>query len=193
MPGQNAVPDAAEALKSAVDQHLAACAARSGESDPRVQSAYDAVRAAAEAYDDALYEAYGEVTPFEFSSGPAVALAEGEAPARFGLLLRRDYVVADVEELTEAAQRAAADDWPEAAGPAPTDEVDSVGRAVYQLLNAYGIDGFDEVAEDSGLEPAGGTVWIVAEAEDDESLYDEPFVDVDEERLLARLDEVFEG
>jgi hypothetical protein len=53
-----------EALKSALESHLAAVEARAGENDPRVQAAYDALASAAEAYDDALFAGYEEVTPF---------------------------------------------------------------------------------------------------------------------------------
>jgi hypothetical protein len=51
-------------LKSALDAHLAAVEARAGENDPNVQAAYDALASAGEAYDDALFSAYEEVTPF---------------------------------------------------------------------------------------------------------------------------------
>ena len=53
-----------DALKAALDSHLAAVESRAGENDPRVQASYDALASAAEAYDDALFSAYEEVTPF---------------------------------------------------------------------------------------------------------------------------------
>ena len=63
-----ATPDQVRAavaeLKSALDAHLAAVEARAGENDPNVQVAYDALASAGEAYDDALFSAYEEVTPF---------------------------------------------------------------------------------------------------------------------------------
>jgi hypothetical protein len=51
-------------LKAALDVHLAAVEARAGENDPNVQAAYDALASAGETYDDALFSAYEEVTPF---------------------------------------------------------------------------------------------------------------------------------
>ena len=65
---------ARDALKAALDAHLAAVEARAGENDPRVQAAYDALASAGEAYDDLLFSAYEEVTPF----GPVETLDEGE-------------------------------------------------------------------------------------------------------------------
>lgn len=55
---------AVDVLKAALDAHLAAVESRAGENDPRVQAAYDALAAAGEAYDDVLFAAYEEVTPF---------------------------------------------------------------------------------------------------------------------------------
>jgi len=51
-------------LKDALDAHLAAVESRAGENDPHVQAAYDALASAGEIYDDALFSAYEEVTPF---------------------------------------------------------------------------------------------------------------------------------
>jgi hypothetical protein len=55
---------AVDVLKAALDAHLAAVESRAGENDPRVQAAYDALASAGEAYDDVLFAAYEEVTPF---------------------------------------------------------------------------------------------------------------------------------
>ncbi|QDW29769.1 hypothetical protein FFF93_008330 [Arthrobacter sp. KBS0702] len=56
---------ALQALTSALEEHLAAAAARRGDGDPAVEAAFFAVADAFEVYDDSLYEAYGEVTPLE--------------------------------------------------------------------------------------------------------------------------------
>ena len=55
---------AIDGLKAALDAHLAAVETRAGENDPRVQAAYDVLASAGEAYDDVLFAAYEEVTPF---------------------------------------------------------------------------------------------------------------------------------
>lgn len=58
------------ALTSAFERHLEACAQRRGEDDPSVVAAYDDLADAFEEYDDALLEAYGEMTPLDVYGGP---------------------------------------------------------------------------------------------------------------------------
>ena len=53
------------ALVAALERHLEAAAGRRGENDPVVLSAYRAVADAFEDYDDALLDAFDEVTPLE--------------------------------------------------------------------------------------------------------------------------------
>jgi hypothetical protein len=56
---------ALDRLVDALQVHLAAAAARRGSSDPAVVAAYDTLADAFETYDEALFDAYGETTPFE--------------------------------------------------------------------------------------------------------------------------------
>ncbi|MCC9174650.1 hypothetical protein [Arthrobacter sp. zg-Y179] len=56
---------ALQSLVTAFEEHLAAAAARRGEKDPVVESAYLAIADAFEVYEEVLYDAYGEVTPLE--------------------------------------------------------------------------------------------------------------------------------
>ena len=66
----NADPRAAlAALAASLERHLEASASRRGENDPTVVAAYQAVADAFDLYDDALLEAYGEVTPLEIYGG----------------------------------------------------------------------------------------------------------------------------
>ncbi|MFF2031536.1 hypothetical protein [Arthrobacter sp. NPDC058192] len=60
---------ALQSLTSALEEHLAAASARRSDGDPAVEAAFFAVADAFEVYDDALYEAYGEVTPLEVIDG----------------------------------------------------------------------------------------------------------------------------
>jgi hypothetical protein len=56
---------ALSALVAALETHLETAAVRRGEDDPAVVAAYERVAEAFSAYDDALMDAYGEVTPLE--------------------------------------------------------------------------------------------------------------------------------
>lgn len=56
---------ALDRLVHALEGHLAASAARRGSSDPLVARAYDTLADAFETYDEALYTAYEETTPFD--------------------------------------------------------------------------------------------------------------------------------
>lgn len=56
-------------LVTAFERHLEACSSRRGEDDPTVAAAYDDLLDAFETYDNALYEAYGEMTPLDVYSG----------------------------------------------------------------------------------------------------------------------------
>ena len=59
---------ALEALTSAFERHLEVCSARRGDDDPAVVAAYQALADTFENYDDALMDAYNEVTPLEVYS-----------------------------------------------------------------------------------------------------------------------------
>lgn len=56
-------------LVTALERHLEAAASRRGENDPAVVGAYRDVADAFEAYDEALMDTYGEVTPLEIYAG----------------------------------------------------------------------------------------------------------------------------
>jgi len=56
-------------LTAALERHLEASLSRRGENDPTVVAAYQDVADAFDLYDDALLEAYGEVTPLVIYNG----------------------------------------------------------------------------------------------------------------------------
>lgn len=56
-------------LVGAFERHLEAAASRGSENDPTVVAAYQDLADAFEAYDDALLDTFGEVTPLEIYSG----------------------------------------------------------------------------------------------------------------------------
>lgn len=187
---QSALDDLTEALEA----HLQACLARTGEADPAVQAAYSALRIAADRYDDLLFDALDEVTPWEFPDEPPTGLEyedDDAVPSLVGVLVRRDYEIDDAAGLMEAGREAYGELYPKDPEESAVADVSHPGRALYQMLHAYGVDGLDERAEDAGLRPRGGTVWVQALIEDDdETLTTDPFGVADEELLVYRVDEI---
>jgi hypothetical protein len=55
----------AATFTAAIGEHLSAVEARRGEADATVYAAYERLRVAFTAYEDALYEVYDEVTPLD--------------------------------------------------------------------------------------------------------------------------------
>lgn len=202
---------AAEALKSAVDRHLAAVEARAGEADPAVFAAFDELAAAADAYDELLYETYDEVTPFEIPDHGAEPADEAEAePGSVSVLMRRDYQVVDPHAVVEAARTAERDgtmargegadgrvEGTVARGGEARDALDfdvrDVGGAIAALFDTFDPEEIQDRCEEIGLEPGDSTIWVLAshEAAPGEWLED-PFSDADADRLLYRLDVVTE-
>lgn len=181
-------------LVAALTSHFHAVRNRRDEADPQVQAAYTRLRSAAERYDDMLFELTGEVTPWEFPEGPPADVEyedRGAAPDAVTVMVRRDYGIADPAGLLLAGREAYADLYPGDPPEAAVADVSHSGRALYQLLHAYGVDGLDNRAENAGLAPHGGTVWVQGLASGDaETLADDPFGVADEDMLIYRLDEV---
>ena len=75
----SADPRAALAVFTAVlERHLEACASKHGEDDPAVLTAADALADAFDAYDEALLDTFGEVTPLEIYDGDGIEDFEDE-------------------------------------------------------------------------------------------------------------------
>lgn len=185
---------ALDRLTDALEAHLEASLRRTSETDPAVQNAYTVLRHASADYDELLFESTGEVTPWEYPAGGELDVEfedTAATPGIVGVMVRRDYEIADVDVLIGAGREAYTELYPEDAPETAVSDVTHPGRALYQLLHAYGVDGLDHRAEDSGLVARGGTVWVQALDEDDAAtLADDPFSVADEEMLVYRLDEV---
>ncbi|MFJ5893277.1 hypothetical protein [Streptomyces californicus] len=184
---------AAEAVKTAIDRHLDAVERRTGDDDPAVYDAFNALAAAAEVYDELLYDRHDEVTPFEIpgaddSLPPYAGPAE---PSALSVLIRRDYVVAEPPRLLAQAQRLADLD----AGPGSRpDTAPVVGTSVHAALGVlFGEYEPDEIAsrhKEFGLEEGDSTLWVSAAeapAEPGEWL-GAPFEDADPELVVCRFD-----
>ncbi|MBL1086304.1 hypothetical protein JK359_30815 [Streptomyces actinomycinicus] len=181
---------AAEAIKTALDRHLAAVERRSGEDDPAVSEAFNQLAAAAEAYDELLYDRYDEVTPFEIP-GAEDALppyAGPEEPNAVSVLIRRDYTVAEPQRLLAQAQRVEAAEFEDA-----TDDAEAAGTVPGALGVLFGEFEPDEIAsrhKEFGLEEGDSTLWVTAAEEPPEAgeWLEAPFEQVDPQQVVCRFD-----
>ncbi|MFG3508433.1 hypothetical protein ACGF5F_23365 [Streptomyces sp. NPDC047821] len=183
---------AAEAVKAALDRHLEAVENRTGDDDPAVYAAFNALATAAEAYDERLYDRYDEVTPFEIPGvEDSLPPYEGpEAPNALTVLIRRDYAVAEPQRLLAQAQRIA--DLDREDDGADTAAV--VGTSVHAALGVlFGEFEPDEIAsrhKEFGLEEGDSTLWVAAADELPEAgeWLSTPFDQADPGRVICRFD-----
>ncbi|WP_405579814.1 hypothetical protein [Streptomyces sp. NBC_01092] len=180
---------AAEAVKTALDRHLAAVEGRSGEDDPAVYDAFNQLAAAAEAYDELLYDRYDEVTPFEIpGTEDALPPYTGpEEPNALSVLIRRDYSVAEPQRLLAQAQRVEAADFDDGA------DADASGTVHGALGILFGEFEPDEIAsrhKEFGLEEGDSTLWVTAadDQSDPGEWLEAPFEGVDPQRVICRFD-----
>ncbi|MGW6739133.1 hypothetical protein [Streptomyces sp. NPDC055013] len=180
---------AAEAVKTALDRHLAAVERRSGEDDPAVYEAFNELAAAAEVYDELLYDRYDEVTPFEIpGTEDALPPYTGpEDPNAVSVLIRRDYVVAEPQRLRAHAERIEAADYDDGT------DADASGTVHGALGILFGEFEPDEIAsrhKEFGLEEGDSTLWVTASDEQPEAgeWLEAPFEGVDPQRVVCRFD-----
>lgn len=177
---------AAEAVKTALDRHLAAVERRSGEDDPAVYEAFNELAAAAEVYDELLYDRYDEVTPFEIPGADDTAPYTGpEEPNALSVLIRRDYSVVEPQRLLAQAQRI------EAADEAlDTEASGTVHGALGVLFGEFEPDEIASRHKEFGLEEGDSTLWVTAADEPAEpgEWLEAPFEQVDVERVVCRFD-----
>ncbi|MFK0254593.1 hypothetical protein [Streptomyces sp. NPDC090445] len=177
---------AAEAVKAAIDRHLAAVESRIGDEDPAVYAAFNELAAAAEEYDELLYDRYDEVTPFEIPTPEDGAPYRGPAePAAFSVLIRRDYTVSKPARLIAQADRVAAHDR-----EAELVHDGGTAGALGVLFGEYEPDEIASRAKDFGLEEGDSTLWIAAarEAAEPGEWLGSPFGNTDPQDVLHRFD-----
>ncbi|MEU7426811.1 hypothetical protein ACGFX8_26950 [Streptomyces sp. NPDC048362] len=182
---------AAESVKTALDRHLAAVERRSGEDDPAVSEAFNQLAAAAEAYDELLYDRYDEVTPFEIPGAEDTLppYAGPEEPSALSVLIRRDYTVAEPQRLLAQAQRVEAAEYEQIGG----DGDGAAGTVPGALGVLFGEFEPDEIAsrhKEFGLEEGDSTLWVTAadEAPEAGEWLDAPFEHIDAQRVVCRFD-----
>ncbi|MFD7170054.1 hypothetical protein [Streptomyces violascens] len=187
---------AAEAVKAALDRHLDAVERRTGDDDPDVYEAFNALAAAAEAYDERLYDRYDEVTPFEIpgADDSLPPYAGPEEPNALSVLIRRDYAVAEPQRLLAQAQRITDLD-PEAEEPGEGERTAPVvGSSIHAALGVlFGEYEPDEIAsrhKEFGLEEGDSTLWVSAADEPPEpgEWLSTPFDHADPQRVVCRFD-----
>ncbi|GAA0634143.1 hypothetical protein GCM10009535_07550 [Streptomyces thermocarboxydovorans] len=178
---------AAEAVKTALDRHLAAVERRSGDDDPAVYEAFNQLAAAAEAYDELLYDRYDEVTPFEIPGGDGTLppYAGPEEPNALSVLIRRDYTVAQPKRLLAHAQRIETADEGE-----PTPASGTVHGALGILFGEFEPDEIASRHKEFGLEEGDSTLWVTASDDPPEpgEWLEAPFEQVGPERVVCRFD-----
>ncbi|MFC0598098.1 hypothetical protein [Streptomyces palmae] len=196
-PSAAEVRAAAEAVKAALDRHLDAVERRSGEDDPAVYAAFNELAAAAEAYDELLYDAYDEVTPFEIPGEDGMpAYAGPEEPSALSVLIRRDYAVAEPQRLLSQAQRVADLDPDIGTGNAGGGAGGSVHAALGVVFGEYEPDEIASRHKEFGLEEGDSTLWVTAldELAEPGEWLAAPFDQADPQRVVCRFDvsEVFD-
>ncbi|MGW3387685.1 hypothetical protein [Streptomyces cinereoruber] len=182
---------AAEAVKAALDRHLAAVERRTGDDDPAVYEAFNALASAAETYDELLYDRYDEVTPFEIpgADGALPPYTGPDEPHALSLLIRRDYAVAEPRRLLAQARRVAESGGEDATGAAAKAGVSPLA-ALGVLFGEYEPDEIASRHKDFGLEEGDSTLWVVAADELPEpgEWLHAPFEHADPERIVCRFD-----
>ncbi|MER5850932.1 hypothetical protein ABT126_28885 [Streptomyces sp. NPDC002012] len=183
---------AAEAIKAALDHHLEAVERRTGDDDPAVYDAFNALAAAAEFYDELLYDRYDEVTPFEIpgaedSLPPYVG---PEEPNALSVLIRRDYAVVEPPRLLAQAQRVADLDPDDRAGGSAAVVGSSVHAALGVLFGEYEPDEIASRHTEFGLEEGDSTLWVTAAEELPEAgeWLGAPFDEADPQLVVCRFD-----
>ncbi|MCX5080646.1 hypothetical protein [Streptomyces sp. NBC_00401] len=187
---------AAEAVKAALDRHLAAVERRSGEDDPAVYEAFNELAAAAEEYDELLYDRYDEVTPFEIpgTEDSLPPYTGPEEPNALSVLIRRDYAVVEPQRLLAQAQRVADVEADSDLGDGAAAAVGTIGSSVHAALGVlFGEFEPDEIAsrhKEFGLEEGDSTLWVTASDEPAEpgEWLDAPFDQADPQRVVCRFD-----
>lgn len=180
-PSAAEVRAAVEAVKAALDRHLDAIENRTGEDDPAVYAAFEALASAAEVYDELLYDTYDEVTPFEVPAGDAMpGYAGPDDPEAVTVLVRRDYGVVAPERLFAHARRVA---------PHEMGAGSSVSAALGAVFGEYEPDEIAQRHKEFGLEEGDSTLWIAAaEPTEPGEWLEAPFDQIDPELVICRFD-----
>lgn len=177
--------DAGELAIAALRSHLAVVAATTSSSEePAIDASAESVRLAFLAMSDAEFNYSSTLAPFSLLEVDDEDEDEPDAETEYdkvSIMLRRDFRLTSESALIDAGKKALAKVSPDEALAADED-VDDLGRAIYHIVHAGGIDALSDVP---GIEPVVGVMLALGR---DELLSEE---DVDE--LLDDPAELFAG
>ena len=165
--------EAGEAAIAALRSHLDVVSAASGDADEqRIDDSAETTRQAFIALSDAQFGYSSTVAPFsllededddehdhEHGTGHPEADAGHD---KISILVRRDFQLTSEPELIAAGRAAYSQVPDEDAADIDIDDVDDLGRALFQIVQAGGIDALSDVA---GLEPVAGIVLALGRDE----------------------------
>lgn len=193
--------DAGEAAIEVLRSHLAVVAATTTRSEePAIDASAENVRLACLAMSEAEFNYSSTLAPFSLlelddddeEDDDAVSV-ETEHDG-FSIMLRRDFRLMSESALIEAGKKAFAKISPDEAPEAADEDVDGLGRAIYQVVHAGGIDALSDVP---GIEPVVGIMLalgrddILTEEDVDELLDDPAELFAGEGEIIYSLSEVW--
>lgn len=180
--------DAGEVAIATLRSHLSVVAATTSSSEePAIDASAESVRLAFLAMSEAEFNYSSTLAPFSLLELDDEDEDEDELDVetehdKVSIMLRRDFRLTSESALIEAGKKAFAKVSPNEAPEAADEDVDDLGRAIYQIVHAGGIDALSDVP---GIEPVVGVMLALGR---DELLTEE---DVDE--LLDDPAELFAG
>lgn len=164
--------EAGEAAIVALRSHLSVVAATSSDADETlIDDSAETTRLAFVALSDAQFNFSSTVAPFslleeedddEGSATEDHAHHTHDRHDKISILVRRDFELTSEIELIAAGQTALSQVASDEATDIDTEDVDDVGRALFQIVQAGGIDALSDVA---GLEPVAGIVLALGRDE----------------------------
>lgn len=184
---RSAYLDAGEAAIAALRSHLAVVAATASSSEePAIDASAESVRLAFLAMSEAEFNYSSTLAPFSLleldDEEDDEALGVETVHDKFSIMLRRDFRLTSESALIEAGKKAFAKVSPDEAPAAAGEDVDDLGRAIYQIVHAGGIDALSDVP---GLEPVVGIMLALGR--------DELLTEKDVDELLDDPAELFAG
>jgi len=195
--------EAGEAAIEALRSHLSTVAATSSDADePRIDDSAETVRLAFLALSDAEFNFSSTLAPFslleldEDDADDDHEHADGEDVShdKISIMVRRDFRLTSESDVIAAGRTAYGKISPDEAPELPDEDVDGLGRALYQIVHAGGIDALSATA---GIEPVTGVILALGreelmEADDLDDLLEDPAeIFAGEGEILYSLAEVW--